>query len=511
MSTRPPDPDEWAAPLWTAAQDLVDLFDACYDDPELFFEEVLLVHPRRWQREVNDEIARHRHAGEMHTKVHIRAAHQAGKGFESAGLVLWWGSTRPGCRILTTAPTWRGVEELLWTEIRRLYAGSLLFQGMGLGRMLDTKWDMGFGWFAVGAASDKPANLEGQHSVIAAARVVDEAKAVPDGVFVATQGLLASKETLDVWISTPSTRVGAFYRRDLSGGEDMIRKVVTIDELIADDVPGAARWKADALIEYGGEDNFEYQSRANAKYIDNAEGALFPFSWIERAMMTDAERVIAGIPVWHVTTAPTLGFDVAGSVDGDENAVAPVHGPQAHPDDARLQRFEVDAVEHWHERDTMVSKDRAVEMARQTKARCIRVDVQGLGKGVGDAIAREREERGLGFYVEEYRSADAASDPERFLNQKAENAWSMRASLERDCIRLPKQDRLREQMAAEKYEVRNGIIRVVDDPKDSPDWWDAVLMGVGGVYHSLTLDDIGGGGVTHWGATPEHLAWTNRE
>jgi hypothetical protein len=482
------------------ADDLIDLYDACYDDPPLFFAEVLRKPPRRWQREVLEEIARRRMRGERHTQVHVRAAHFAGKGWLSAGLVLWWMSTRPGARCLTTAPTWRGVEELLWTEIRKLYAESLLAE-MRLGRMLDTKWDMGHGWFATGASSDRPENLEGQHSMVAAARIVDEAKAVDDGVFTATEGLLASPETLDVWISTPAARAGAFYRRDMEAGPELIRKVVTIEDLIADGVPGATHWKENALVEYGGEHTFEYQARANAQYIDNSEGALFAFSWIERAMMTDEERAAAGLEIWHISGAPTLGYDVAGSVDGDENATAPVYGPD------NRGRFEVGKIEHWHERDTMISKDRVVETANGIPARCVRADVQGLGKGVCDAIAREKQERGLRFFVEEYRSADPARDPGRFLNRKAENGWAFRMALEGDLIRLPKQPTLREQIAAVKYEVRNGKIKVID-PANSPDWFDAVLMGIGEPVVSFSVDDVGGGGEAKWNWTFPTGEWS---
>jgi hypothetical protein len=68
-------------------------------------------------------------------------------------------------------------------------------------------------------------------------------------------------------------------------------------------------------------------------------------------------------------------------------------------------------------------------------------------------------------------------------------------------------------MAAVKYEVHNGKIRIVDPP-DSPDRWDAVLMAIGGVYHSVSLDDIGGGGGMSEGWSSQddkHLGWTARD
>ena len=101
-----------------------------------------------------------------------------------------------------------------------------------------------------------------------------------------------------------------------------------------------------------------------------------------------------------------------------------------------LGRFEADATVHWHQRDTQISKDMVMEMARERSAIIVRADVQGLGKGVFDAIRREVADLGRPLTVDEYRAADPAQDPERFLNRKAEDAWSMRLVMERDGLRL---------------------------------------------------------------------------
>lgn len=492
-------------------RDFIDLMAASYNDPLFFFKEGLRAKKLRgWQEGLLEEVRDRRLAGEKHTMIHARTSHTSGKTWLAGGICIWWQGTRRGARTFTTAPTKELLESRLWVEIRKQFA-SAIPQIAGLGDMLVTRWHTGGDkypdWYAIGSTSDDVQNLEGLHSW-AMARIIDEAKAVEDKVYTATEGMFfGSDETLDVMISTPSVRMGKFYERDLNYGSELIRRVVTIEDLIRDGVAGAVEAKRRAIIEYGGEHTFEYRSRAMAEYIDNAEGALFPFSWIERAMLTDEEREKAGLPVWHVGGPPTLGFDVAGSVDGDHNAVAPVHGP-----DSEL-RYEVKDVRRWHERDTMVSKDKVVELARELRARCVRVDVQGLGKGVSDALVREITDRHLTLFVEEYRSADPAGTEEaqdRFLNRKAENAWEFRLSLEQDRIRLPKSPELRKQMSAIKYEVRNGKIRVVD-PDDSPDDFDACLMGHGGVVQRFKPSDVGGGGQIQYGPIDKDASWTTGE
>ena len=437
----------------TTAEQLREVFAACVDDPALFFRAILRAPLRKWQADLCEEVKRRLKAGERHIRVHVRSCHGAGKTYVAGGLVLWWESTRPDSRVLTTAPTWAGVENLLWPEIARLYNGSLL-RDLKFGRLLTTKLEVREGWYAIGASSDRPENLEGHHSPVAAMRIVDEAKAVEDGIFDATAGMLDAPETLDLWISTPSIRSGRYYERDVNGGDGIIRCVVTAADLIADGVTGKREWAEECRLAWG-EDSPEYQSRVLAQYVDDAEGALFPLSWIERAMTHE----------WTVDGELLAGFDVAGSKDGDESVVALASG--ADPE----QRAEIKSLTSWRERDTMVSKGRAKVAAGGAR---LRVDGIGLGKGVLDSLAED------GHPVEEYRASDKPHDETRFANRKAEDAWGVRKRLEADLIRLPKDQTLKSQLAAMRYQILpSGKLQVVD-PADSPDRADAVIIALAG-------------------------------
>jgi len=290
-------------------------------------------------------------------------------------------------------------------------------------------------------------------------RVVDEAKAVERPIFDATEGMLDAPETFDLWISTPSIQDGEFYKLDSGSSTEVMRHAVDVDELIADGVPGKLEWKEDCLEKWG-EDSPDYQARVKAQYIDNAQGTMFPLSWVERAMAQE----------WEIEQPLVAGMDVAGSIDGDQNAVAVAAGPDAE------DRFHVRTIEAWNERDTMVSKGRALSIAQPIGA-TLRVDVIGLGKGVADAAGHEYAP------VQEYRASSPATDPVRFLNRKAEDGWLLRNRLEKTKIRLPNVQTLKTQLAAMRYEITAaGKIRVVDPP-DSPDWADAVIIATG---HSST-------------------------
>jgi hypothetical protein len=433
-------------------RDLKALLVASHDDPLLYAEKVLRATPRVWQRKALEAIRAKLLAGETRLEILIRACHSAGKSWLVAVLVLWYMSTRPEARGLCLAPKWQTIEEVVFAEIRRLYAGSVLAD-LGVGRCLMTTLEFGPAWFCAGAASDKPETLEGAHSPTAAVRVIDEAKSVPGAVYVVTEGLLASPESLDMWISTPNLRTGAFYERDIFGGDRVVRLTVDADDLIAEGVPGILEWKEDCARKWG-VDSPAYRSRVMAEYVEEGGGALYSFSHVERAMAQ----------TWEVAGPPRAGFDVAGSVDGDESVVALAYGPDG------LGRYQVRVGEAWKEQNTMISKGRALACLRAAGASRVDVDSIGLGKGVHDALQMDFES------CYEYRASAAPEDPVQFANCKAEEAWKVRAILEKGLLRLPNDPIVRAQFLGMKYEITiQGRIRVVD-PNDSPDRHDAILI-----------------------------------
>lgn len=473
----------------TPHADLVALLAETHDDPELFFRLVLKAEPRRWQTKVLREIRDRLAAGEKHIRVLCRTCHGSGKTFAAAGCGIWWTFTRPNSRGITLATSWTGVADLLWMEIARQYRGSVL-AAAGMGRLLDTSLTIADGWDITGLSSDAPENLEGRHGA-AALRIVDEAKAARPAVLESTEGLLDAVETFDMFISVPSIPSGPFYDRDIRGGPDVIRSVVTIDDLILEGLDGKLAWKERRLAEWG-LNSPEYRSRAMAEYIDDAEDSLFPFSWIARAESAS----------FDVNLVPVGGLDVAGSVAGDASAAAFVSGPD------EGGRFHVRSVEHWHERDTAATRGRVLHLARMAGAEVLAVDVVGIGQGVADAMRGEK-----GIAIASFRASDKAEEPDRFQNRKSEVAWFLRGLLEAGLVRLPKHDGLRRELLGMKYQITpQGKIRVAD-PSDSPDLADAVLIALSraAARPPISLQDISfgpldsgswDGSTSAWGSPP---------
>lgn len=434
------------------------------NDPEAFLRAACWGPPlRRWQRAVCDEIKKQLLEGRTRIRVLVRSCHGAGKTFLAAGLAVWWTTTREDARGVTTAPTWSGVETLLWPEIRRLYRDSVFGQAH-FGRCLTTQLAYAPEWFTIGLSTDRPPNLEGHHSRTAAVRVIDEAKAVPGPIYDATEGLLDAPETLDVWISTPATAYGHFYDRDITHAREddgIIRVVVTVDDLIADGVPGKAEWKQDRLHLWG-EQSDEYQSRVLARYLTDSERNLFPPAWIERAMAQ----------TFTPETETFAGLDVAGSVDGDENAICKGRG---FDHDNRLR---VDGFDAWRESSTMKSRDRALRFLNEGhlgEGRPIAVDTVGIGKGLFDSLVERRYEA-ISFVAQA-----KPNDPTRYVNRKTELAFIARDLFEDGKIALPpKGNRITERFMTQAAGMRLKITpqgkKQLVDPDASPDLVDSFLI-----------------------------------
>jgi phage terminase large subunit len=91
----------------------------------------------------------------------VRSCHGAGKTFDAAMLVLWFLLCHPGARVITTAPTFRQVEKVLWQEIRKAHKAAKIPLG---GDMTLTQFKIDDGWFAFGFSTDDPDSMQGQHA-----------------------------------------------------------------------------------------------------------------------------------------------------------------------------------------------------------------------------------------------------------------------------------------------------------------------------------------------------------
>ena len=93
-----------------------------------------------------------------HGKCTVRTSHGVGKTRSAAAIVLTFLMTRKDSIVISTAPTDHQVRNLLWAEIGKMHARSLL----DLPGSPDQKQlRLGPRWYALGLSTNKPARFQG--------------------------------------------------------------------------------------------------------------------------------------------------------------------------------------------------------------------------------------------------------------------------------------------------------------------------------------------------------------
>jgi len=420
--------------------------------PELFCRDFLGLTP--WARQV--DILR---AVARHNRVTVRSGHGVGKSTVAAAAALWFTLLHDPAIVLTTAPTARQVEQVLWGEIRRLILGCRWLRGVGsLNRM---EWRLGPRRFALGLSTNDSSRFQGFHSPNILV-VIDEAAGVDADIYQAVQGVITSENARLLLIGNPTTTSGFFYEshKPDSGFE---RLAVSSEESpnVREDrevVPGLVtrRWVEERRAEWG-EGSPLYRARVQGRFPESAANALVSLGALEAAQRLEARP----------GGAPVLGLDVARFGD-DETVIVARAGAVI---------VECAAV---RESDLMATAGRALDTARRhgVSPTDMRIDDNGVGGGVTDRL------RELGFAVTAVNAAAAASEPGLYANARAEMWRRMAAAIERGELSLRNApERLVADLAAPTYSFTSrGQIRLEEKAGlkrrlgRSPDYGDALAL-----------------------------------
>jgi len=250
------------------------------------------------------------------SRVAVRGPHGVGKTALSSWVVLWATLTADDCKVPTTASAWRQLTHYLWPEIRK-WAGRIKWDKVG-GKpsgweLLTRNIKRGPTCEAFAVASNNADLIEGAH----ADRVVyvyDEAKAIPDETWDATEGAFAGAgedtdaEAFALAISTPGEPIGRFYdiHARKPGYEDWWVRHVTLEEAV--EAGRVSRDWAEQRKRQWGEESAVYQNRVLGEFASSAEDAIIPLSWIEAANERWQAWADAGFP--EIPGKRVLGVDI---------------------------------------------------------------------------------------------------------------------------------------------------------------------------------------------------------
>ena len=416
------------------------------EDPLVFFRTVLGATLTPDQVRVVESVRDNRRTA-------APAGHSVGKSFVAAGLALWYLVTRPGAKVVTTAPTWRQVVEVLWREIARAYGSALVPIG---GKLSDTQLELGPNWFAMGLSTDDPTRFQGIHAPHVM-MIFDEATGVAHEIWDAAEAIAVGANDRFVAIGNPTDPTSRFKAVCESGKWNVVEINAENHPNIVEGrvvVPGGPTrdWIAERLEDYGGRDSNLYRARVLGKWPEQGDDALISMRDVEAAAMR-----------WTAPEGKPLatGTDVA-RFGSDETILIAIHeGGVVAPAIVRKGQ------------DLMATAG----LIRSLGCRANAVDDTGLGGGVTDSLNEQ------GHPILPVNFGESARDRERFVNRRTELWWNLREALRASRLALPADAQLHADLTNVKYGMHSAG-RIKLEPKDavkkrlgrSPDRGDALAL-----------------------------------
>lgn len=436
-------------------------------DPVLFSREVMRLEPDDNQQLILKTIA-------DHDRVAIRSGHGIGKTLTLGGIVApWFLTCFEKSKVITTAPTWRQVNEVLWAELHSRVRKSLLGSVVELQH---TKAILDKDWFAIGISSDVPSNIEGFHAPHIM-YIIDEAKGVNDEILNALEGALTTDAKV-VYISTPGAPEGKFYQAFTK--ESSIWKTLHIPsakKINGNWVPNSKwitqKWIDERLAEWG-EDSPLFRMRVMGEFVEEAENALILLRWLQAAA-----KKYAGLPLNESNrklpevTKRIVGLDVA-----DMGPDRTVYQIVDHMNDGTKIRRHVKS----HSKiDTYETAERCDELMMEWECDQVNIDSVGLGIGVLNDMRRIKRDRDRKYIVNGINVGTAATTGrDRFMRKKEQYWWAVRQMFEEGVVYIPddeKNDKTYEELSTMKWETTPAEKIKIVDPKDkSPDFADALML-----------------------------------
>ncbi len=457
---------------------------ATIEDPVLFVRSWLQADVWGTQEKILQSIAT------PHSKTAVKACHSSGKTFIAAASVLWFLANFPDeAIVVTTAPTAKQVERMLWGDIHALLGGSRYpFPKANL-----TEIKFGAKRYALGFTTsvtklDEGVKMQGFHADHILF-ILDEAPGIDPKIWEAIEGARAGGDVRILALGNPTIASGTFHEAFHGGREtwnlftisafdtpnfDGISlsysgddgKPVTIgkgerdllslpdEELDKNCRPylTTKRWVKERFAEWG-PGNHLWEARVCGRFPAQSEDALISLAWLEAAKA----RVRAG------EGRITAGLDVAGP--GEAETVLTLR-----------RGCEVLSLDAWPDPDP-----RGKVVARLNEAKdeldAVNVDVIGIGEGI------YRHLLDMGFPAIDINVGKAANDPEKYFNRKAELYWGLRERLQSGDMSGLLDEKAIGQLAGIRYgHSARGLIQIEskDDARKrgvkSPDRAESVML-----------------------------------
>lgn len=481
-------------------------------DPALFAQDVLGFHP--WSKQV--DILR-----SVQENVHtaVRSCHGSGKSEIASIIACWWVATRPvgEAIVVTTAPTYPQVHNILWEAIRRHHRTAKERYELGLSPMelpgyitQDDDWKTANGTligFGRKPADSNDHAFQGIHRRYVLV-IVDESCGIRTKLFDAVEAITTTEDSRILAVGNPDDPSAHFYKffssdptwnridvssfdspnftRDHKGhftGEDRA-KLGCSDPVNCEQRKWAERWERDKdtpedilpmLPNKGwveerrlgwGEESPQWAAKVLGEFPKTALNTLFSIGTMQEG--------------WDSDITPARDAEIILGVD--LSRFGPDYSTVYKNEDGQLR-----LIDSWGGKadeikvDGMMSAQRVHQLAVTYGATEVRVDAEGVGGPILDQIVRLSE----GSYaVVDMRGSAASPDRFRWYNARAYWYDSMRENMAAGRIDIDiNDDKLSDELQQVQYHFKNkqGSLQIEskDDMKrrglKSPDYADAAV------------------------------------
>ncbi len=433
----------------------------CQQDP-IFFSEHVLGAEQPWekQRRIMLSVRDNR-------RTVVPSGFGVGKTWTAARVVLWFLYSFPNSLVITTAPTWRQVENVLWAEIRRQHQQS--YRPLG-GQVLQTQIKIENDWFALGLSTDEPARFQGFHSANLLL-IFDEAAGIDRQIWEVAEGQMAGALARWLAIGNPIAPCGSFYEAVKSP----LWKTIPISCLDCPNVKTGrviypklvtAQWVDDRQTEWGQASPL-YQSKVLGQFPTTSEHGLIHIDWLLAAQQRPASNAAVHRDQRRV------GVDVARS-GSDATVFLLREGPA------------IRDIEEHHNLDTMETVGKLIIFVDKHKISWgnVFVDVIGIGAGVVDRLKEQR------LRVQDVNFGSSAYDSKKYANMRAECYWHVHDALKPDAaepMTLPARcDKLISELVSIEWHATSTGKIIMESKEDikkrlgrSPDYADALALSYG--------------------------------
>ena len=442
-------------------EDAKNLLKRCQKDP-LFFSRYVLGGEQPWEKQRQIMLS-----VRDNPRTVVPSGFGVGKTWVAARTVLWFLFSHPNSLVITTAPTWRQVENVLWAEIRRQHQQSSKPLG---GEILRTQIKIADDWFALGLSTDEPARFQGFHSANLLL-VFDEAAGIDRSIWDVAEGQMAGVFARWLAIGNPIAPSGSFY--DTAKGS--LWNTIPISCLDCPNVKSGkiiypklvtSQWVEERRKEWG-EQSPLYQSKVLGQFPTTSEHGLIPLEWLLAAQQRPANNMAVN------PDERRIGVDVARS--GNDATVFLFREGSA-----------VRNIEGYHNPNTMETVGKLIIFVDKHKVSWnnVFVDAIGIGAGVVDRLKEQRRRvRAVNF-------GSSAYDSKKYANMRAECYWKVHDALKLDAavpMTLPARcDKLVSELASIEWHVTS-TGKIIVEPKEdikkrlgrSPDYADALALTYG--------------------------------